>query len=201
MGVKWRVPRSWFGMGGGLLWSHWWCWHSILDSHWVNFTRICHTGNKVNPTKSIPASELITQPPSAVFQSIGGSFWTASTSTWAEEDSGELKWALLLWQGHHGSLLPEHSGLPGDTTAHTFPSVSPTTLLLFLPSSSERGKALPFSLPPLNELPLSCVFLPGTDSLTAQLKCQKGRPLYATEKTTSLSDLYLRPRSWCIRWS
>ena len=97
-----------------------------------------------------------------------GRFWTAEMGPFALARP-------------HGSLPPEHSGLPGDTTAHSFPSVSPTTLL-FLPSSSERQKALPFSLPPLNELPLSRVFLPGTDSLTAQLKCQKGRPLYATEK-------------------
>lgn len=204
MGVRWSVPRSWFGMGRGLLWSHWWCRHFILGSHWVNFTRTCHTGNKTNPTESIPASELITHPPSAVFQSIGGSFWTASTSTWVEEDSGELKWAVLLWRGHHGSLLPEHSSLPGDTKTHThtrshqFPQHSPPLSSQFL-----REREGPSILSSSLELASSksSVFFPGTYSLTIHLKCQKGCPLYITEKTTSISDLYLRPSSWCVRWS
>ena len=134
-GWGWRVPHSWFGMGRGLLWSHWWCRHFILGSHWVNFTRTCHTVNKINPTESIPASELITHPPSAIFQSIGGSFWTASTTTWVEEDSGELKWAVSLWWGHH-AVSSQNTAVSQETPrhirSHQFPQHSPPLSSQFL---------------------------------------------------------------------
>lgn len=60
-----------------------------------------------------------------------------------------------------------------------FPSVSPTTLFRFLPTKDlvreKRGPSVFFAL--LIGLPLSPVFLGGTVSLRAQLKCQRGYPL------------------------
>lgn len=84
------------------------------------------------------------------------------------------------------------------TRSHQFPQHSPPLSSQFL-----REREGPSILSSSLELASSksSVFFPGTYSLTIQLKCQKGCPLYITEKTTSISDLYLRPSSWCVHWS
>lgn len=206
MGVGRRVPWSWFGVGG----------RTPLISLMMpmvysglslgKFTGTCHAGNKMTPTESMPASKLTTHAPSAVFQSIGGSFWIASIPHMSWERFWGAKHRPFLFGEATTEVSSQGTTVPPFPRRHQgtcLPIGSPTTLFLFLPTEKflrERGGPSIFFSP--LEWASSKSYLFFLEQLASQLSWSVRKCVLSTyRKSTSIPALCFRPGSSCVNWS